>query len=137
MPVSLFGLCCILTACSPSKGALLYVPLAALFDMYKAPGSAGEASNSWVEFNYQDDTEGRLLTPVIFDLEPETFFLTDGHLDYSLVAVSDNAHDGGILQFGWNRLIEEQGKAIVGEYVNVVQHPNGEPKQFAFRERTG
>ena len=97
-------------------------------------GSAGEASNSWVEFNYQDDTEGRLLTPVIFDLEPETFFLTDGHLDYSLIAVSDNAHDGGILQFGWNRLIEEQGKAIVGEYVNVVQHPNGEPKQLALRE---
>jgi endonuclease G, mitochondrial len=97
-------------------------------------GSAGEASNSWVEFNYQDDTEGRLLSPVIFDLEPETFFLTDGHLDYSLVAVSDNAHDGGILQFGWNRLIEEQGKAIVGEYVNVVQHPNGEPKQLALRE---
>ena len=95
-------------------------------------GSVGEASNSWVEFNYQDDTEGS--TPVIFDLEPETFFLTDGHLDYSLIAVSDNAHDGGILQFGWNRLIEEQGKAIVGEYVNVVQHPNGEPKQLALRE---
>ena len=30
-------------------------------------GSAGEACNSWVEFNYQDDTEGRLLTPVIFE----------------------------------------------------------------------
>ena len=96
--------------------------------------SAGEASHSWVEFNYQNDTEGRLLTSVIFDLEPETFFLTDEHLDYSLVAVSDNASDGGILQFGWNRLIEEQGKAIVGEYVNVVQHPNGEPKQLALRE---
>ncbi len=97
-------------------------------------GSVGEASNSWVEFNYQDDTEGRLLPSVVFDLKPEIFFLTDGHLDYSLVAVSDNSRNGGVLQFGWNRLIEEQGKAIVGEYVNVVQHPNGEPKQLALRE---
>jgi V8-like Glu-specific endopeptidase len=27
-----------------------------------------------------------------------------------------------------------RNKAIVGEYVNVVQHPNGEPKQLALRE---
>ena len=38
------------------------------------PGSAGEASTSWVEFNYQDDTEGRLLTPVIFDSNPKPSF---------------------------------------------------------------
>jgi hypothetical protein len=97
-------------------------------------GSAGEASNSWAEFNYQNDTEGRLLTPVIFDLEPETFFLTDGHLDYSLVAVSDNARDGSILQFGWNRLIEEQGKATGSPVFNdqweaVALHHSGVPRK--------
>ncbi len=100
-------------------------------------GSAREASNSWVEFNFQDDTEGRLVTSVIFDLEPESFFLTDVRLDYSLVAVGESSRDGtgsSLQLFGWNRLIEEQGKAIVGEHVNIVQHPNGEPKQLALRE---
>jgi endonuclease G, mitochondrial len=98
-------------------------------------GSAREASSSWVEFNFQDDAEGRLSASVTFDLEPETFFLTDGHLDYTLVAVGERSRDGGDLrQFGWNRLIEAQGKVIVGEHVNVIQHPNGEPKQLALRE---
>jgi endonuclease I/V8-like Glu-specific endopeptidase len=100
-------------------------------------GSVHEASNSRLEFNFQDDLEGRPLASVTFDLEPETFFLTDAHLDYSLVAVAEGSLDGGgatLRQFGWNRLIEEQGKAIVGEHVNIVQHPNGEPKQLALRE---
>ena len=98
--------------------------------------SAREASNSRVEFNFQEDLAGQPLGSVVFDLEPETFFLTDARLDYSLVAVAEGSLDGGATlgQFGWNRLIEEQGKAIVGEHVNVVQHPNGEPKQLALRE---
>lgn len=98
-------------------------------------GSAREASSSWVEFNFQDDAEGRLADSVTYDLEPETFFLTNEHLDYTLVAVSEGAHEGGELrQFGWNRLIEDQGKIIMGEHVNIIQHPNGEPKQLALRE---
>lgn len=99
-------------------------------------GSTREASSSWVEFNFQDDTEGRLSASVTFDLEPEVFFLTDAHLDYSLVAVGERSRDGGgdLHQFGWNRLIEDQGKIILGEHVNIIQHPGGEPKQLALRE---
>lgn len=99
-------------------------------------GSAREASSSQVEFNFQDDAEGRQAASVTFGLESETFFLTDEHLDYTLVAVSEGARDGAgeLRQFGWNRLIEDQGKIIVGEHVNIIQHPNGEPKQLALRE---
>lgn len=99
-------------------------------------GSVREASNSWIEFNFQDDTEGRLLASVLFNLTPQVFFLTDRRLDYSLVAVGETSRGGNFTldQFGWNHLIEEQGKAIVGEHVNIVQHPNGEPKQLALRE---
>lgn len=99
-------------------------------------GSAREAHNSRVEFNFQDDLAGRPSASVVFDLEPEAFFVTDARLDYSLVAVAEGSisGDAALGQFGWNRLIEEQGKAIVGEHVNVIQHPNGEPKQLALRE---
>lgn len=99
-------------------------------------GSPREASSSWVEFNFQDDAEGRLSVSVIFGLEPHAFFLTDARLDYSLVAVGERPRSGGgeLRQFGWNRLIQDQGKIILGEYVNIIQHPGGEPKQLALRE---
>src|SRR6185369_4011734 len=36
--------------------------------------------------------------------------------------------------YGSLRLLEAEGKAIVGELMNIIQHPNGEPKQLALRE---
>jgi len=93
------------------------------------------ASFSQVEFNFQDGTDGQPLLSVIFNLDPEAFFLTDKDLDYTLVAVRDNRRDGfSLSSFGWNPLVEEEGKVILGEYLNIIQHPNGEPKQLALRE---
>lgn len=93
------------------------------------------ASYSQVEFNYQDDLNGQPLLPVIFNLDPDALFITDEHLDYTLVAVQDGGREGTTLSsFGWNRLIEAEGKAIVGEYVSIIQHPGGERKQIALRE---
>jgi endonuclease I len=34
----------------------------------------------------------------------------------------------------WNPLIEQTGKVLVGERVNVIQHPGGQPQQLALRE---
>ena len=98
-------------------------------------GSAQEAATSQVEFNFQERLTGAGIAAVVFALDPATFFLTDPTLDYTLVAVRPQALDGAPLQqFGWNRLIEEEGKVILGEALNIVQHPNGEPKQLALRE---
>jgi endonuclease G, mitochondrial len=93
------------------------------------------AANSWVEFNYQYDIFGHRETSVLFDLQPNVFFLTDQDLDYSLVAVSETSHDGQELKrFGWNPMIEEEGKVIVGDHLSIIQHPEGQPKQLALRE---
>jgi endonuclease G len=97
--------------------------------------NATEAGNSQVEFNYQSSVDGTALPSVLFTLDPGTFFLTDARLDYTLVAVKAQALDGQPLsEFGFNRLIESLGKVLIGEYVNIIQHPNGEPKQIALRE---
>jgi endonuclease I/V8-like Glu-specific endopeptidase len=94
-----------------------------------------QASSSRVEFNFQDGVDGKPLTSVFFDLDPATLFLTDPELDYTLVAVRETARSGeSIRDFGYSRLIEEKGKVLVGEFVNIIQHPNGEPKQLALRE---
>ena len=91
--------------------------------------------SSAIEFNYQSDIEGRIRSSEVYELDPDTFFITDPDLDYTIVAVKDGTSDRPPLSsFGWNRLIEAQGKVILGEYVNIIQHPSGEPKQLALRE---
>jgi DNA/RNA endonuclease G (NUC1)/V8-like Glu-specific endopeptidase len=94
------------------------------------------ASFSRVQFNYQDNSQGDRLTPVEFELDPETFFVTRKELDFTLVAVCEACVDGdlGLSEYGWNRLNDEPGEILTGEYVNIIQHPNGEPKQLALRE---
>ncbi|MBN1206665.1 MAG: endonuclease [Myxococcaceae bacterium] len=97
--------------------------------------SAVEASHSQIEFNYQSGLDGAALPSVIFTLDPASFFVTDKALDYTLVAVKQESVNGMPLsEFGFNRLIEAEGKVLLGEYVNIIQHPNGEPKQIAIRE---
>lgn len=98
-------------------------------------GSAEEAGRGYVEFNYQAGLDGRALSPVTFALAPTSFFETHAELDFTLVAVEEHSSDGAELSpFGWLSLIEAEGKVLVGELVNIIQHPNGEPKQLALRE---
>ena len=93
--------------------------------------SAESAVGSLAEFNFQVDPDGQMQSSRAFGFAPEDFFLTDAALDYTLVALKP---DAGLTEFGWLRLIEETGKVLVGETVNIIQHPNGEPKQLAIRE---
>ncbi|QLH25497.1 endonuclease [Streptomyces sp. Rer75] len=96
---------------------------------------AEEASRSKVAFAFQDGVEGGPLTPAVFPLEPHRFFVTDRALDYSLVAVAPRGtQDEALSSFGWLMLRETQGKIVIGEFVNIIQHPRGEPKQIALRD---
>ena len=101
--------------------------------------SRNDAAFSHCEFNFQDDLTGRPIPTSVFELDPDVFFETNIALDFTLVAVKERARAGSgdvseLQYFGWNRLIEEEGKAILGEFLNIIQHPNGEPKQLALRE---
>lgn len=96
---------------------------------------AEEAALSEVEFDFELDYAGNLRTSVSFELRPDDFFVTDIELDFSLVAVAPNAELGHEpREWGWNRLLEQDGLVVRGESVTVIQHPNGEAKQIALRE---
>ena len=95
-------------------------------------GSPEEARFSRVEFQYQELLDGGHDTSVFFPLDPARFFVTDPELDYTLVAVDDP--QGKLAAYGFNRLIEAEGKVTKGESLSIVQHPRGEPKQVALRE---
>jgi len=96
--------------------------------------SRQEAAYSQVEFDYQRDRFGRLQTVRTFGLLPGDFFLTSPELDFTLVAVQERNADGlPVMHYGWTRLIGAQGKALLGEALNIVQHPRGDVKQVVLR----
>jgi endonuclease G len=94
--------------------------------------SAETARFSTAEFNYQDGPDGQPLQARVFPLDPDTFFVNDEERDFALVAVA--GREGDLAQYGLNRLIAAQGKAVVGDFVTIVQHPRGDKKQVALRE---
>ncbi|GAA3367599.1 hypothetical protein GCM10020367_66330 [Streptomyces sannanensis] len=97
--------------------------------------SKEEAGRSVVAFGLQAGIDGRPLVPAVFQLEPQRFFVTHRDLDFSVVAVAERGAQGEALSsFGWLALSGAQGKVILGELVNIIQHPRGEPKQVALRE---
>lgn len=96
--------------------------------------SAEAARNSLVEFDYQRNRFGEPLPVVVCALEPDTFFITDKQLDFSLVAVSESSVSGPRLsRYAWVRLHPESGKALLGDALNIIQHPRGEMKQLVLR----
>ncbi|MGH3145525.1 MAG: trypsin-like serine peptidase, partial [Rubrobacter sp.] len=93
-----------------------------------------DALYSEVEFDYQYDRYDRLLPMVVYGLEPETFFMTSRELDFTLVAVRESSLNGVELGlYGWNPLIGAEGKSLLGDPLNIVQHPDGEAKQIVLR----
>ncbi len=97
--------------------------------------NADTAGRSLIQFNYYEAAPGKITIPIEFSFEPNIFFETDRDLDFTLVAVKPINRDGiAVTDLGWNPLIKESGKAIVGERVNIIQHPSGEPMQLSLRQ---
>ena len=99
-------------------------------------GKPADAANSIADFDYELDVFGMERTPVRFAFEPKKLFYTNDKLDFSLVAVASRsqAGDQNLADFGWLPLSGEPGKGDPGEYLTIVQHPSGQPKQVCVRE---
>lgn len=96
---------------------------------------ASWAGQSFAEFDFALDSSDRPLPVQLFELEPSGFFLTDVPLDFTLVAVKPQAQQGAPLAaFGQLPLIAQVGKVVEGEWLTIIQHPNGELKKLCVRE---
>lgn len=97
--------------------------------------SAHSARSAIAEFDLELDVFDKLKSPVAFGLKPDRLFLTSSILDYSVVAVDEKSTTGTPLDgFGYLPLIASTGKAIEGEWLTIIQHPAGQPKQLCIRE---
>lgn len=93
--------------------------------------NAAEARNTGAQFLYERVEEG-FREGLIFELDPDRFFVNNEALDYALVAVKHTSLRGASLdQFQFLPLIEAKGKIEKGNPVNIIQHPRGMPKQYA------
>ena len=67
-----------------------------------------------------------------FNLQPDQFYFADEALDFCLVAISTQGSRGEALSdYGCIRLIEATGKTLRGRPMNIIQHPDGGPRQYA------
>lgn len=93
------------------------------------------ARKSFAEFEFEQDMNGRRKTSKSFDLYPDEIFVTDPELDFTLVSVAPVATEGTQLaDYGLLRLVEDTGKVRTGEYVSIIQHPEGGLKHCCLRE---
>ena len=96
--------------------------------------TAAEAGDTQVTFDYRNDPYGRPMPTTVFALDPGRFFLTDPDLDCSFIAVGPRiAGEHSITDYCWLPLVGVQGKIEVGDAVNIIQHPGGDPMQWVIR----
>ncbi|GAB3082707.1 MULTISPECIES: trypsin-like serine peptidase [unclassified Phycicoccus] len=92
------------------------------------------ASGSVAWFRYVEDADGNI-TPRKVALQPERCFVTSPRdaLDYTVVAVAPLDGQPPGQQFGSIPLHGGVGKIVVGQNVNVIQHPSGRTREICVR----
>ncbi|MEP3255944.1 MAG: serine protease [Stappiaceae bacterium] len=90
-----------------------------------------EAKSSLFEFLFDDNSIGTPRSTEMYAADTEQFFWADKALDIcflSLQGVTD------IKTFGWLPLLREEGKALIGDPTNIIQHPAAEKKRIVVHD---
>ena len=96
------------------------------------------ARNLRIEFDYELDMTGNPKPVSRFKLDTSVW-ITDSDkqngLDYVIFAIGERtAGPFDIGQFGWSGLSDALDKHMLGEFADIVQHPNGRMKEVVLRE---
>jgi len=98
--------------------------------------SESEADACVLEFDYERTLTGSLRQPTRFLID-RSVFVTDPveGLDFSIFAVGEKLEGPGYLaQFGRTPLSDAADKHMIGEFANIIQHPQGRFKEVVLRE---
>jgi DNA/RNA endonuclease G (NUC1)/V8-like Glu-specific endopeptidase/pimeloyl-ACP methyl ester carboxylesterase len=99
-------------------------------------GSAADARNASVQFDYELNYRYRQGKTETFEFRPQDLFYADRSLDFALVAVAEKGMDHGfdLTNYGYLPLDEKVGKIRAEAPVNIIQHPQAGLKQVVFRD---
>jgi DNA/RNA endonuclease G, NUC1 len=91
--------------------------------------------SSGAHFAFEKDDAGVIGGGVVFEIDPQKFFFSDKAHDIAIVGLSKRAAvgSGELSDFGVVTLIPSLGKILVGQSVNIVQHPDGRHKHWALQ----
>lgn len=97
---------------------------------------AEEVGRSVIEFGYERDFMGDEVIGAKFAFRPNVCFVASEPLDFALIAVEPVSTEKKtrLSEFGWLRLNPALGKIDEEQFVTIIQHPSGQPKQLAIRE---
>ncbi|WP_346622550.1 DNA/RNA non-specific endonuclease [Blastococcus montanus] len=127
----------VVTAQRQAVGTGTLVSTRLLLTNHHVTPNAAAAAQQVVQFDYELGMDGVPVTPSEFHLDPTTFFWTshEDELDATVVAVGPQLSGGRPLAaFGRSSLTAAQDKHAEGDFVTIVQHPDGDFKQVALRE---
>lgn len=116
----------VVTPDGPGTGYLIGTDL--LITNHHVLPNEGITAGSSAEFNYQVNWEGRLEPVRRFTFDTSRF-RTSVELDYTIVQVRDAP--GNL--FGYVDL-DDRADVAVNDFVNIIQHPLGGPKQISFTD---
>jgi endonuclease G, mitochondrial len=92
----------------------------------------GDARGVGANFLYEQDERGTR-RGLLFELDADAFYVSDEALDYAVVAVKSVSLEEGrpLDDLGLLTLIEATPKSLIGDPVNIIQHPEGGSKRYA------
>jgi endonuclease G len=95
------------------------------------------AEAAGVRFGYQQQESGDVVGVKNVRVDPARFFVTspEDQLDFTVVALGPmpGGADAPGDVLGTIPLVGSTGKILEGEPINIIQHPEGRPKEIAFR----
>jgi len=95
-----------------------------------------EAASALFEFLYDDNTIGTPRNAERYVADPGRFLFSDEALDLCFVALREVQGFKPLKTFGWLPLLKEEGKILIGDPVNILQHPRGEQKRIVVHDST-
>jgi endonuclease G len=93
-------------------------------------------TNPVIQFNYEFGIDGNEEKEVVFRLDPKKYFHSSKELDFAIIGVEtlDQTRMKNISEFGYLPLNGNLGKAGIGDFITIIQHPEGSWKQISMRE---
>jgi endonuclease G, mitochondrial len=99
--------------------------------------NASIATSMWMQFDFEMDESGLERSVVAYRFDPARCFASSpiNGLDFTLIALGDRVTGTKPLDdFGYLQLSDAGDKHMLGELANIIQHPEGRPKQIVLRE---
>ena len=91
-----------------------------------------DCAGARIQFNYRSCADGSMAPIDEYACDADGFFNTDAELDYTIVKLKpkNSQHAGAI----WGTFTLNPAQPLVGQRINIIQHPRGRSMEIAFRD---